>query len=371
MKTIVKKTILFLSISIVLTPNVNQCSNYNTSLTSSISNVFKNHPIKSLLLSTGAIVAGYYYFQLKATQRAIERSIEGTGDIFMIGERKFCNIKLPNNMTRQAWYLQKMNAQEEYLKSKILTLLKITPEQYLTYEKLVIDEIQNEENNICSNQKDIIGAWFKDFSKGEICRYNGNKMENVFTITDKDLNEINTILLELGYTGKVATLELAPNSRDMLEAFSNLITIKTNPAFFEHFGPVHKFYSLRHELSHIEHKDIIFERTIKKYILSLTDASQSYDPIKLINKNITYNDLDNAYDLFMKWWTFHERRADLEALLDLKKCKAFCESIKNVQQYQGYPLSEDIESFYEKHSIVAYLKDFFDGIANDYKLANA
>jgi|GEM_PF-1630346 len=395
MKKLLIKTILVLLTSILSIDATNQPVHQNQDALPSLSYLlserfnedYRNAQNKNMitLISAATIVGasiaiaghyGYSAYQEYQTQRAVQ----GTGDIFMINERKFSNITPPNDMTREQWYRQKMNEQEEFFKKEILTLAKITPEEFSMYEKQVIAKTQDQENAIYHNQRDIKGTWVINYMNNTVSRSTNNTAKNTFTITTQDMDNIYQTLSELGYTGKVATLEFDPDQRYAMRSLSNLITIQPDPGLFYYDNnKIHMHHCLRHEISHIQHQDYLFFSILTKrfetLILMYQNSEQPEDDTKLkqwlITKGLTLNEFLACFDLITKYHFFVECRADLEGLFDLTTCKEFQNNIKHLQVYQGYPLVYDTTSIclYEKESRVAFAQDFLNGIANDFKHA--
>ncbi|HSW77156.1 MAG TPA: hypothetical protein VLG50_08925 [Candidatus Saccharimonadales bacterium] len=348
----------------------------------------KTHPKKSAAALAGTGLSTYtalqwyrdYQEDQEWNRKISEKTCRDMSNIFPLGERNFCTLQPPTGMTREAWYKQKLQEQEAYLRSQIINLLKISPQELTFYMQQAEKELKNEEDQIYASQPDIRGTWVKDLEKRELRRathdHKDTPTQQSFTVTDKDIARVKQLLKDFGFQGKLATID--PDDCGGMIAMQSLVQIQPD-IFDENDAEIVR--ALRHELSHIQHKDIIFERAVKGYVKSLMrknlnltqnlSPEAAYDHDLLAKKGISLDDIDHAYDLLMKtWWDFHERRADMDALLDIKNNPIFKEAIKDQAQYLGYPFSYHIPSVYEDQSNIPYHVDFLSGIENDYRASS-
>lgn len=298
---------------------------------------------------------------------------------FSLGYERFAQIELGPDLSRIEWYKNRIATQEKELRDAILAKLKVSDQEWAECLEKSRESVFTTEKEIGQQIQDIRGSWIADYNTGVLYKANGLSKKKLranqvlFDIDDRKINEIKRLLKNLGYSGKVGTLY--PDKEESLEAYQNLITIRPDLFLYD---PADQAFRLRHELSHIQHQDVIFERAVKGCVQKLfrrdfnpavhKTAEEGFDVEKLKQKNITLDDIDQIYDLLMiTWWNFHEYRADMDALFAMKDSKVFKKKIKNQPQFNGYPLDYQYRSAYEKEAPVSYMQDFIEGLRNDSK----
>ena len=299
---------------------------------------------------------------------------------FNVGYKRFAQVEPDPGMTRVEWYKKNLAKQEKSLRGTMTAKLKISDDEWAECKKRAQESIFETEKEIKQQAQDIIGNWIADYNTGALYKADdlvsqkelgANKV--IFNIDDKKINKIKRLLKYFGYSGEIVTLY--PDKSESLIAYQNLISIRADLFLYD---TADQAFRLRHELSHIQHQDVIFERAVKNCVQRFfrddfdptihKAAEDTFDITKLKQKNITLDDIDQIYDLLMKtWWNFHEYRADMEALFAMKNCRAFRKKIKNQPQYKGYPLNYHYRSAYEKMAPVPYIQDFVEGLRNDSK----
>ncbi len=297
---------------------------------------------------------------------------------FNIGYERFSQVELDPGMTREEWYKKNLEMQEKNLRDTIIAKLKISNSEWTECLNEARESVLETEKEIKQQARDIKGNWIADYNTGSLYKVDDPQKkldtnEVLFKIDDKKIKEIKKILKDFGYSGEIITLY--PDAEESLIAYENLITIRPDIFLYD---SADQAFRLRHELSHIQHQDIIFERAVKNCVKRFfrTDfdpaihktAEDTFDIMKLKQKNITLDDIDQVHDLLMKtWWDFHEYRADMDSLFAMKNYKPFSKKIKNQAKYAGYPLDYHYRSAYEKTAPVPYIQDFIEGLINDSK----
>lgn len=327
----------------------------------------------SLLVLVTCIMTGSMFASdggVEESQQICAEKIADMGDVFMIGERSFCDICPPAGLTREVWYKQKLEEQETYLRYKISAMLHITPEEYAQCEELAKEDIRGQEAFLES--VDLRGRWIADYEQRKIIRYpDGPDGDTVFCITDEDIDGVISLLRQYGYTGKIIFSDELDGEEETA-AIAHHDAIQIFPLFFLCDSWENRLFLLRHELSHIFHGDRLFELTIKQYVkrnfLKLKDEECYPDEEALLSKGLTLDVLEKAQDLLMQtWFGYHECRADMEAFLAIKDHDIFKSSIAGQDQYRGFPFCPEIRSAYQNRSAVPFVQDFCKGIENDYK----
>jgi len=307
---------------------------------------------------------------------------------FNLGYEQFAQVELNPGTTREAWYKKKLAEQEKHLRDTIIAKLKISPDEWTACLNKARESIAETEKEIKQQIQDIRGNWIADYNTGDMYKAEDPQKkltdkEVLFTINDKKINKVKRILKDFGYSGEVVTLY--PVEGESLTAYHKLISIRPDLFLYD---TADQAFRLRHELSHINNQDILFERAVKNCVAGLfrTDfdpaihikAEDSFDMTKLKEKNLTLDDFDQIHDLLLKtWWNFHEYRADMDAVFALKNYKAFKKKIKDLDQIDGYPLDYHYSSAYayptrgaNVHAPVAFIQDFIEGLIKDKKRSN-
>lgn len=330
-------------------------------------NMAKKHPV----ITAGVVALPTLILAYKkwSDYKEFQNLCQDTGDIFMVGEKSFCDICPPEGLTRKQWYMQKLSEQENYLRKKIISILKITPEEYAHYEQLAKEDILQQE--AAFESKDLRGQWLIDIQQQKEVRYSGPATDFTFTIEDKDLDLAITILRDYGYTGKIVCAE---SSGEGAAAIAYYNTIKIFPVLLGSYGggTENMLLALRHELSHIKHGDLLFEKTIQKYVelnFIKQDNGQFFVNQNALDvKGLTFDHLEKARKLLQQtWFDFHERRADVEAFLAIKDHAIFKRAIAGKDQYYGFPFRYEMIQGYQQWARVPFLQDFCKGIENDSK----
>lgn len=304
-------------------------------------------------------------------------------NFFNIGNQRFASEKPPAGQTRAQWYQDSLKNTEKTLRDTIITVLKISPEECQKHKMQAEQDVAQMEHEIKRSASDIRGTWIKNDTTRKVYRANGSlwqwlkhmfQEQYPFEITDQDLERLKKTAKDFGYAGEIVTLNPEYIQEDEFSsldtpmenatAYNSLITIRPN---FFIYPNLDQLFTLRHEISHIENRDIVFEKSIKEYVKSLMNQDFSdWNDQALQNKGLTLDDIDKSGDLLNNvWWNFHEYRADLEALLAMKKNKKFREEIKDLSQHDGYPLDWNYSSAYQKTAKVPYLDDFTEGLRKD------
>jgi hypothetical protein len=308
---------------------------------------------------------------------------------FNVGNQRFASEKPPIGKTRAQWYKENLKSTEKMLRDTILATLRITPEEFNESKMQAEQSVAQTEQDIKRRAQDIRGTWIKNDSARKIYKANGSLWQKFkhlfqehspFEITDQDLDRAKKTAKDFGYTGEIVTLNPEHIKEEAFEgldtpmeeaiAYKSLITIRPN---FFLYPDADQVFKLRHEMSHIQNGDIIFERAIKEYMKRFMNKNLSdWNYQALENKGVTLDDTDKAHALLEGvWGPFHEYRADLEAMLAMKGSKEYQKEIeyqqtkKDVPLYDGYPLDWDYASPYEKIAKVPYMQDFTEGLRND------
>lgn len=330
-------------------------------------NMIKKHPIvmAGIVAAPASILAYKKWYDHKEFQKLSQ----DMGDVFMIGEKSFCNVCPPEGLTREQWYMQKLSEQENYLRNKIISILKITPEEYEQYEKLAKEDILQQEATFES--KDLRGRWIFDIQQLREVRYSGQDTYTTFTIADKGLDLATSILRDYGYIGKIVWAE---NSGEGAAAIAYYNAIKIFPVLLACYGrgTENMLLALRHELSHIKHGDLLFQKTMQKYVelnFFKRDKNQYFlNEEALSAKGLTPDHLETARKLLQETlFDFHERRADIEAFLAIKNHEIFKSAIAGKDQSFGFPFKYAMIEGYQRWAKVPYLQDFCSGVENDSK----
>lgn len=340
-------------------------------LSCNISASFFENIIKKPLFTASciAVPASVLAYKIWSDHKKFQSLCQDMGDVFMLGEKSFCDLCPPNGLTREQWYMQKLSEQENYLRNKIISMLQITPEEYSHYEKLAKTDLLRQEDTFES--QDLRGLWMFDLKQRREVRSCQPDADNSFSITDKDIELAESILRGYGYTGKIVYSE---NSGEEAAAIAYHNSIKIFPVLLACYGggPENMLLGLRHELSHIQHGDILFEKTIQKYVESnfiKQDGGQYFvNQEALEAKGLTPVQLENARKLLQQtWFNFHERRADTEAFLAIKNHDIFKKAIADKDQFSGFPFAYEMITGYQQSAKIPFLKDFCKGIQNDSK----
>jgi hypothetical protein len=307
---------------------------------------------------------------------------------FDFGNQPFADVKPESGQTRAQWYQKNLKESEQLLRNAIFETLRISPQEFAEAKKQAEKSVAQTEQEVKNRAQDIRGTWIKNDTMRKVYKADGSlwqKIKHVFSnyqtfdINDQKLNKIKQMLKDFGYTGEIATLgfeniddanpALASwginNAMECMQAYKSLIAV--HPTIFL-FDDADQAFQLRHEVSHIQNEDIVFERAIKNYVTSsfVKENLEDVDEQALQQKGLTLDDFDYSdYLLNGRWWNFHEYRADLDAMLAMKECKEFKERIKGRPQHDGYPLDWDYYSPYEPHARIPYMKDFTEGLRND------
>ena len=299
---------------------------------------------------------------------------------FNLGNERFAQVEVDSGMTRVEWYKKNLAEEEKRLRDTMIAKLNISDSEWAECQKKAQESVIGTENKIKRLAQNIKGTWIADYNTGALYKLDHSApqqklgaKQHLFKIGDTKINKVKRLLKAFGYSGEIVTLY--PDAGESLIAYQNLITIRPDLFLYD---SADQAFRLRHELSHIQHQDIVFERAIKncvqKFFRSDFDptvhkvAEDAFDTTKLKQKDITLNDIDEVHDLLTKtWWNFHEYRADLDSLFAMKNCRVFRKKIKNQPQYNGYPLNYHYRSAYEKEAPVPYIQDFIEGLRNDSK----
>lgn len=276
---------------------------------------------------------------------------------FDLGNVVMNKWQMPQGVSRENFYKEQMNMQNQYYKKTILNLLKVDDEQRNNLEKGL--------NQIFDNFEKTCDEQFK---------------------RDKDLEKI------LNTEGKEYKVFIDPNQDDNRSACTiapkNIIFINDS------IKKMHKLpllYILNHECSHIKHKDNLFTQIFsaitkihnskqKKRDYINTQLFDSGSPINMqgyADCSIEIKDIDRFSFLeidrnYKEWRTFIERRSDMESLFSLKSLEAFKEQNKGGNFYQEFPLGigYNFHAGYSKQAPVDYINDFLNGNTNDFVRTN-
>lgn len=306
-----------------------------------------------------------------------------SASFFNIGNQRFASEKPLSGKTRVQWYQENLRNSEKILRDVILATLRITSEEFNESKMQAEQSVAQTEQEIKRRAQDIRGTWIKNDSMRKIYKANGSLRQRFkhlfqqyysFEITDQDLERVRKTAKDFGYAGEIVTLnpehikEEAFGSLDTpienATAYKSLITIRPNFFLYPDFDQT---FTLRHEMSHIQNRDIVFERAIKEYMKRFMNKDFSdWNYQALEDKGMTLDDTDKAHALLEDvWGKFHEYRADFDVMFAMKNSKEYQKAIQGVSQHDGYPLYWDYGSSYEKIAEVPYLQDFTEGLRND------
>lgn len=293
---------------------------------------------------------------------------------FNLGEERYCDIKMHKDITRAQWYDAQMKEQENRLKRIVESSLGMTAQDVHCFQQKAFEVIAAEEAIIIEGQIDPFGTWVKDDMSRSFRRVDQDYQpqrdsEFVFNITHSDIESCKELGRKAGYTGNVVFMNYDGSGGMM--AKHSLILVQIDVLFWLTELPESIFINYLHEMSHLKNQDLLWDYTIKHYILNLPKNYRGgidFNNNELKKKGITVGRHDEAFKAFQEWFVFHERRADMQAYIEALKFPEILKIATCPHNQQSYLQIQYPNTFvYQINSPVQYCTDFIQGSMADEK----
>lgn len=298
------------------------------------------------------------------------------GSNFELGKYRYCYTQMPQGVQRINWYEKMLQAEESGYKKIVEQGLAMTDVDIVHCREKALVAIAEQEQTLQTTQENMIGSWVKDdrlrtYRKVSMDYVAQNADEYVFTIEQRDLDELISLARQAGHTGPVIFMN--HDGHGGMIAYHSVLAVQIDIILKHKFdeSSAAVFIQFLHEMSHITHQDLLWSETIKERVKSLTvvDASgnQTLNTQLLQQQGASLDDYDKALSAFKKWWAFHERRADMEAYLSARQYSHIV-PIKTIGGAGHVIADTNIRFAYEQSSPVAYCTDFSHGVIHDQSL---
>lgn len=279
--------------------------------------------------------------------------------IFPLGECKLRYTPVPDGLTREEWYKQRIMLQEDTLKQQIMEELEVEEQDFEKYKSASIDLSKKFEAEELKDRYLEAEEFYK--SRG---------IENVKVYKDSNF-----------------FMENGKNVGG--SAFLTKILINASVLQSKKYPEIIKKFILLHELSHIQHEDLINAMALgflinhrKNNYNNVTSIGQPFANNSMkeftLQSPLSLNPLQNSDDMQAERikkaeYLYHlldiytERRADFEGLTALKENIDYTTDFQRLN-CNSYSFFRSVG--YSYCSPVNFLKDFIQGQQHDKKMQN-